>query len=333
VEPITVNYPQKWPWVIPSKTSKFQRELCPCISIIIPSYNQAQYIEETLRSILLQGYPSVEIIVIDGASSDNTTQILEAYNDLITYWISEPDKGQSDAINKGFRHASGDIITFCSSDDFYMPGTFDDVAKRWSDNADCGAIIGAFVNVDEMSNIISDPVHARLIESSPVDLSLGVSYRLHQVSTFYTQHALDRVGRYVRTDLDYTMDRELLFRVCREFEIELSKKVYGAFRKHTESKSTAIIMPFALEFAKLYLLFENDDIQENKKRRRMARFQKAKGYFKLSKHAGTVPARLKALLTALWLRPSYIKSIGYWMQWAEALGVDDLLRVMFGKKK
>lgn len=101
----------------------------PLISIVIPSFNQGQFIEQTLTSVLGQNYPNIELIVIDGGSSDNTLQVLEKYRESIRHVISEPDNGQADAINKGFRLAQGDILAWLNSDDMYLPCTLSKIAE------------------------------------------------------------------------------------------------------------------------------------------------------------------------------------------------------------
>jgi glycosyltransferase involved in cell wall biosynthesis len=104
------------------------------ISIITPSLNQAAFLEETLRSVLGQCYPSLESIVIDGGSTDGSVDIINRYQHELAYWLSEPDRGQSDAINKGLRRATGDVVTFLNSDDLYLPGAFAAVAEHFQKN-------------------------------------------------------------------------------------------------------------------------------------------------------------------------------------------------------
>ena len=101
----------------------------PKISIVTPSYNQGEFIERTIRSVLLQGYPNLEYIIIDGGSTDRSVELIGKYEPFIRYWVSEPDKGQSNAINKGFQHASGGIFAWLNSDDIYLPGALVAVAK------------------------------------------------------------------------------------------------------------------------------------------------------------------------------------------------------------
>ncbi|MGA7932060.1 MAG: glycosyltransferase, partial [Kovacikia sp.] len=111
-----------WPWTeqpeVLSKPMLAGSEL-PRISIVTPSYNYGRFLEETIRSVLLQDYPNVEYIIIDGGSTDNTSIILQKYSSYLTYWVSKPDNGQTDAINKGYQHCTGDIFVWLNADDAY----------------------------------------------------------------------------------------------------------------------------------------------------------------------------------------------------------------------
>ena len=109
-------------------------EMLPKISIITPSYNQGQFLEICIQSVLNQKYPKLEYIIIDGASTDESVDIIKKYAGNLAYWISAPDEGQSDAINKGFAHSTGDVIAWLNSDDFYLDGAFEAIAKAYQEN-------------------------------------------------------------------------------------------------------------------------------------------------------------------------------------------------------
>jgi glycosyltransferase involved in cell wall biosynthesis len=122
------------------------------ISVITPSLNQGKYIEECILSVLNQGYDNFDHIIIDGGSTDNTLTVLRKYKHLI--WVSEPDEGQSDAINKGFKMASGEIIGWLNADDRYLPGTFHSVAEYMSRWPDVDLIYGDYRWIDAEGRVI-----------------------------------------------------------------------------------------------------------------------------------------------------------------------------------
>src|SRR5688500_5578389 len=103
----------------------------PRITIVTPSYNQGRFLEQTIRSVLDQGYPNLEYIIVDGASTDDSVQIIRRYEKHLAWWVSEKDKGQSDALNKGFNRATGDLFGFINSDDYLYPGSLDAVARAY----------------------------------------------------------------------------------------------------------------------------------------------------------------------------------------------------------
>ena len=286
----------------------------PRISIIIPSYNQGVYLEQAICSVLEQDYPDLELLVVDGGSADNSLEILRKYENRLAWWVSEPDRGQSQAINKGFARATGDIITFLSSDDLYLPGALADVAAQYRQNPQAGAIIGAFSFWDAGQPAPGAPILPFLKIPAPCDLTLGppAVYRLHQAATFYTRVALDSVGRNVREDLRYVMDRELLYRICRRFPLALSAVPYGAFRRHPESKSVAEILPFAREFAQIYREALTGEPVYERQRHKMANYRLARGYVKYANAVRSPLRRFGFLLMAVGINPSLIFSTSYW---------------------
>src|SRR5215468_10026487 len=106
----------------------------PKLSIVTPSFNQGRFLEETIRSVLTQNYPNLEYIIIDGGSTDETVDVIRKYQDKVNYWVSEKDRGQVDAINKGIEKCTGDIFGFINSDDVYLPGTFSAVIEHFQAN-------------------------------------------------------------------------------------------------------------------------------------------------------------------------------------------------------
>jgi len=120
----------------------------PRFSVITPTYNQGQYIEKTIDSVLSQNYPNLEYIIIDGGSTDNTIDIIKKYERHLSYWVSEPDRGQSHAINKGMQKATGEYLTWLNSDDWYLGGALETMHQMFTDNPEADIVVGAGRIVD-----------------------------------------------------------------------------------------------------------------------------------------------------------------------------------------
>lgn len=207
--------------------------MLPKISIITPSYNQGHYIEETITSILDQGYPNLEYIIMDGGSKDNTVEVIKKYEKHITYWASEKDKGQSDAINKGFRMATGDVINWLNSDDYYEKGALQKVGEAFADpnvNVYCG-ISRIFGNKGEYFSTGTDVY-------SGLEKTIGWA-RIDQPETFFRKQCLDEIG-YVDEQFHYIMDKELWARYMMRYGLGGVKKtndLLAHFRVHDDSKT------------------------------------------------------------------------------------------------
>jgi glycosyltransferase involved in cell wall biosynthesis len=280
-----------------------------------------------MRSVLLQSYPNLEYIIVDGGSTDDTVKIISKYEPWLTRWVSECDRGQSHAINKGFIWCTGDVITFLGADDIYLPGTLIDIGRRWNEWQNYGAIVGSFYYLDDKSRLDEKPHPPWLPGGGPIDLTLGPPdiYRLHQVSTFYNRKALDAVGRWVREDLNYTMDRELLYRVCRKHRVFMVDCVYGAFRRHRDGKSSSAILPFSREFARLHLLYLSGEKTEDRLRVSMARYHRARGYIKFAQAVNSLWFGAMALIMVLVYKPDYLFQRGYISAWLHVLRLKTLL--------
>lgn len=208
------------------------------ISIVTPSFNQAQFIGECLDSVRLQHFPSVEHIVRDGGSSDGTISILEKYSSEVPHgelpWVSEPDRGQSDALNRGFRAASGDIVGWLNSDDRYRPGCLAAVDEAFSKNPDVDILYGDYTWIDESGRILKI---RREIEFSQFILSYHRVLYIPSTATFFRRRIFDE-GHFLDTRYHYAMDSEFFLRLAHKgYRFKHEPKLLADFRWHSESKS------------------------------------------------------------------------------------------------
>jgi len=212
------------------------KEKFPKISIITPSFNQGQFIDETIQSVLNQKYPNLEYIVVDGGSTDNTLAILKKYERKLK-WISEKDKGQSDGINKGFKMATGDIIAWLNSDDYYLPGTLHEVAHFFIKNTKAQWVTGDYKIINAEGKEIQKYImwYKRLLRLFPTFGMLSFANYIAQPSTFWKKSILKTIG-YLNLDLHYTMDYEYWLRIMKRFPLYVVNKNLSAFRIHGNSK-------------------------------------------------------------------------------------------------
>lgn len=175
------------------------------LSIITPSFNQSQFIETTIKSVLEQGYSELEYIIIDGGSSDNTVEIIKKYEDKIDFWVSEKDDGQSNAINKGFKKATGDVVAWINSDDYYYPNIFDKVMSRFKADDELVLLYGNCAFIKEDGQFLR-----YFSEVQPYSGSILRNYSdyIMQPTTFFRRDALEAVG-FLDESLHYGMDWDL----------------------------------------------------------------------------------------------------------------------------
>jgi GT2 family glycosyltransferase len=213
------------------------------LTIVTPSYNQAPFIERTIASVLHQDYPSVEYIVMDGGSTDGTVEILERYSDRVI-WTSEKDGGQSDAINKGLRLATGDVVAFLNSDDTYAPGALRKVASYFSQNPATQWAYGKCRIIDEHDREIRRPItlYKNLLLRKYSYRKLLAENFISQPATFWRREVHDEVG-YLNEDEHYVMDYEFWLRLGRQYPAGVIGEYLASFRMYDSSKSGSLSNP------------------------------------------------------------------------------------------
>ncbi len=197
-----------WPWTEESAGLSSLREgdfLWPRISIVTPSYNQGQFIEETIRSVLLQGYPNLEYIIIDGGSTDESVEIIKKYQPWLTYWVSEKDHGQADAINKGLDRTTGEIVNWLNSDDLLYLGALKRVALAYFEDRSAALYNGSALRVDAQGTYGS-PYAARHLSA---ESAFEGKIPLPQPAIFFKRESWVQHGKL--KSFYYAMDTDLFF--------------------------------------------------------------------------------------------------------------------------
>lgn len=203
----------------------------PRISVVIPSYNQGKYIERTILSVVGQGYPNLEIIVVDGGSTDETVEVIKRYEKHLAYWVSEKDSGQGNAINKGFRRATGDILGWLNSDDQYLPGALLDVVREMGSVDEPKALYGGTVHIYEGSTrALSDLPHV-----FPRG-RLSVNDLIVQPSTFWTRALWEKTGE-IDESYHYVMDWDWFARAERVGRFVPCRKLFALYLHHEGHKT------------------------------------------------------------------------------------------------
>ena len=207
----------------------------PKITVVTPSYNQAEFLERTILSVLNQGYPNLEYIIVDGGSRDGSTEIIRKFEKYLSFWVSEKDRGQSDAINKGFRMASGVLVAWQNSDDIYLPGALKEVARVFGEDPGHDVYYGNMYTIDQDDNII----HEHRYTPFSVRSLLYDGWNLTNQSAFFRP---DVAREYAFEEkLAYAMDADLFVRMGRDGrKFKFIHRHLGALRIHPAAKGETI---------------------------------------------------------------------------------------------
>jgi glycosyltransferase involved in cell wall biosynthesis len=223
----------------------------PKLTIITPSYNQAAYLERTIISVLNQGYPNLEYMIIDGGSTDASVEVIKKYEKYLTWWVSEKDRGQVHAINKGLERATGDYIGFQNSDDVYFPGTF----KRF---ADAASKTPADILYGDLYMISTDDEVTEILKTTSYDFDCQVleGMQIHNQSLFFKRSLVEEYGGFDES-YRFAFDYEFITRYTAKKKTS-TKKVSGlggALRVHADAKSSNIASVGREEHLKIQKLY------------------------------------------------------------------------------
>lgn len=214
----------------------------PKISIVTPSFNQAEFIEATIQSVLDQGYPNLEYIIIDGGSTDGSVEIIKKYEIHLHFWCSEPDGGQYDAINKGFTHSTGEIMAWLNSDDIYYPWTFRTVSSIMSELSQVEWLTTLNRGLCDWQGFCidfhKDPGYSR---EAFLDGCYGGSreavWVIQQESTFWRRSLWRKIDSYINTEYNFAGDFDLWSRFFFHAELYGTTSPLGGFRNQSNQKS------------------------------------------------------------------------------------------------
>lgn len=216
----------------------------PLITVVTPSFRQAQFLEETIRSVLLQGYPNLEYIVIDGGSTDGSVEIIQKYSAWISEWVSEKDRGQSHAINKGFARATGDIIAWVNSDDTYEPNALAAAAHAFHENPECAVVYADGIWTNEQG------LHEQILKTGPLDahkLLTDDTFVIPQPTVFMRRPALEAVGG-LDESLHMAMDLDLWVKLALRYQLHyIEGQPLATLRLHASQKTQTRLLEDRLD--------------------------------------------------------------------------------------
>ncbi|MHB8626473.1 MAG: glycosyltransferase family 2 protein [Aggregatilineales bacterium] len=248
---------QGWPWTYTGRTRSPTRRngsVWPRISIVTPSFNQAEFLEETIRSVLMQGYPNLEYIVIDGGSSDHSVEIIAKYAPFLDYWISEPDRGQAHAINKGLTRSTGAILSWLNSDDMLMPNSLFHIARAFMADHKTKLVCGLRKVVDAKScfkrNWICD---------LPTDFYMRKDCVVAQETVYWRRELWEQVGP-LDESMHFALDYEYWLRLLHAgYHFRLLPHYIGIFREHEMSKTSTLHVAHDADLAVIFERYIQDN--------------------------------------------------------------------------
>lgn len=296
----------------------------PLVTIITPSFNQARFLEQTMRSVLEQDYPNIEYMVADGGSTDGSVDIIQKYSNHLKWWVSEKDSGQAEAINKGFARAHGEIIAWINSDDYYMPGAVSSAVKALMDNPNAGFVYGNVQVVDAHEKILNQLTYGNW---SLIDL---LSFRIiGQPAVFIRRSLLEKVG-YLEQSYHCLLDHHLWIRLAEQSGMIYIPSLWASAHYHEDCKNLAIAAEFGKEAKRMVRWMQESSLFQDHfiKNRKiiLAGAERFDAFYLLD--AKEYSASFHAYWKAFWLNPATVIPEWYRMVYSffAPLGLDRLRR-------
>lgn len=269
------------------------------VSIITPSYNQAKYLEQTIQSVLNQNYAALEYILIDGGSDDGSLEIIKKYQDKFAYWISEKDGGQAEAINKGFARATGEVVAWLNSDDYYLPDAVSSAAKVFAENPEVVFVYGNMLAVDGQGKTFNALTYKQLTLADLLCFQI-----IGQPAVFMRRSALQKTNG-LDVSFHFLLDHLLWIQLAQRGKILHVNQTWSVARYHAEAKNRAKAAEFGAEAFRILQAAQADaalaPVLAKVKRRAQASAQRVNARYLLD---GGLPAQaLSAWLSALRIHP------------------------------
>jgi len=285
----------------------------PSVSIITPSYNQAAYLEHAIRSVLSQDYSPIEYILMDGGSTDGSLEIIQKYAARFDWWVSEPDQGQADAINKGLKRARGEIVAWLNSDDLYLPGAVSAAVRALQEDPEAGMVYGDAITIDAQGCPL------KMLRFPDWGLEEFIGFRIIcQPAVFMRRAALERAG-WLDTFYHYMLDHQLWVRIAENSRVRHIPQVWAAARHHPGAKNVAQPLEFSREIFHMLSWMQTDPDLVNRMERRRRHVRA--GAYRLSARylldGGMYKDALKAYWKAALAQPGY--ALRHWHRMLFAL--------------
>jgi glycosyltransferase involved in cell wall biosynthesis len=303
----------------------------PLVSVVTPSFNQARFLRDTIRSVIEQDYPNIEYLIVDGGSTDSSLEIIQEYAGRVAWWVSEKDKGQAEAINKGMARANGEIVAWLNSDDLYLPGAVNQAVIALQENPQAGMVFGNAITIDIEGRLLN------LLAFPDWGLKDFIGFRIICQPAVFMRRALYEQVRGLDLDYHYMLDHHLWIRLASLAPVKHIAAIWAAARHHAAAKNVAQAEGFGRETIRLLAWMQTQaklvPLIENNKRQVLAGAHRLNARYLLD---GNRPGpALKAYRQALKYDPLY--TLHHWHRMLYALlslmGIKGLERWYFQAQK